>query len=332
MAKWGATVALAAIFQVQLGAVLLLLLGPSNTPAELAPRRLVMHARVVPVAAAPKPEEPPLPENAQVVEVPELREPDHPKPVETKYLADKTTRTEKQTRTRHPAPPSTHRAPGSVETPTPSELQSPDSQSRDPTVTTQESKKQIALIQPPQELPEDRSGRQQSRSLLQQGRENRLLLPATSARAERWNLQGASGTFSTDDHLPELEPGDSTLLNADKYRYADFFYRVKDSVRRRWYPNDVYKRRDPTGRVYGVKDRYTVLRVTLDSEGRLKKLVTQRNSGLEFMDSEAELAFRRAQPFPNPPQGLIQDGEINFEFGFYFEISSGRHRFRWQQM
>ena len=43
-------------------------------------------------------------------------------------------------------------------------------------------------------------------------------------------------------------------------------------------------------------------------------------------------AFRRAQPFLNPPKGLVKDGQFSFEFGFFFEISSGRHGFRWKRL
>ncbi|MDP6946550.1 MAG: energy transducer TonB, partial [Myxococcota bacterium] len=85
--------------------------------------------------------------------------------------------------------------------------------------------------------------------------------------------------------------------------------------------------------VYGVKDRYTVLRVTLDEAGHLRNLLTMKDSGLDFLDAEALSAFRRAQPFPNPPKGLANElGRVVFQFGFYFEISSGKHRFQWKRL
>ena len=40
-------------------------------------------------------------------------------------------------------------------------------------------------------------------------------------------------------------------------------------------------------------------------------------------------AFRKAQPFANPPRGLANDrGEIGFMFGFYLEVGSGLQIFR----
>jgi hypothetical protein len=42
---------------------------------------------------------------------------------------------------------------------------------------------------------------------------------------------------------------------------------------------------------------------------------------LPFLDDEAIAAFREASPFPNPPQGLLDEtGRIRFQFGFFFEI------------
>ena len=54
-----------------------------------------------------------------------------------------------------------------------------------------------------------------------------------------------------------------------------------------------------------------------------------RSSGVDFLDATALDAFRKAQPFVNPPRGLANDhGEIAFVFGFYLEVGSGLHIFR----
>jgi protein TonB len=94
----------------------------------------------------------------------------------------------------------------------------------------------------------------------------------------------------------------------------------------------VWRGHDPTGQRFGVKNRLTVLRVTLDPEGALKHLHVAKQSGLDFLDDEARRAFSAASPFPNPPSGLRNgQGEIEFQFGFLFEISTQRFRMRgWQ--
>ncbi len=312
------------VFQTEYG-------GPETPPAKKR-AQTILTGHLVRREPPKPPEPPPLPENPQIVEVPEQEEPEDVKPVETKYLANKNTRTEKETRSERVAKPDRNQQASNVSPTEQSEVQSKDSQSEDKTVTS-EKDKEIELAKPSEDKPLDDNGEKKSDSVMFQGEKNKLLLPSTSDRAAKANLQALGGQFASDDHVEVKDRSKSTVLNANKYKYADFFYRVKEAVRRHWHPNVVYRRRDPTGKTYGTKDRHTVLHVTLDQRGRLKKLVTHKHSGLEFMDAEAKSAFERAQPFPNPPEGLVDaQGEIKFEFGFFFEISSGLYQFRWRRM
>lgn len=125
------------------------------------------------------------------------------------------------------------------------------------------------------------------------------------------------------DYLKGVKKGKQTLLNSKRWRFASFFNRVKRQVAQNWHPDVVYRRRDPTGNVYGFKDRLTILRVRLTPEGRLTDLHLEKASGVGFLDDEAMSAFRAAEPFPNPPKGLVDKdtGQISFRFGFLFEIS-----------
>lgn len=122
------------------------------------------------------------------------------------------------------------------------------------------------------------------------------------------------------DKIDDAESGDFTALNSRKWKYASFFNRLKRRVAQSWHPDKVYLRRDPTGKVYGQKDRITVLRVSLDPSGALAKVYIQKQSGVDFLDDEAVRAFREAGPFPNPPRALVEDGLITFSFGFHFQI------------
>lgn len=125
------------------------------------------------------------------------------------------------------------------------------------------------------------------------------------------------------DHVKGVEEGDATYLNSRQHIYATFFNRVKQQVAQHWSPNTIYRRRDPYGNVYGVRDRYTAVSVTLTPDGKLHNIKVYRSSGLVFLDREAMRAFREAQPFPNPPQGMVgKDGKIEFKFGFFLQISS----------
>ncbi len=141
-------------------------------------------------------------------------------------------------------------------------------------------------------------------------------------RLDEQELMRAMGT-RVNDYLKDVEDGEQTLLNSRRWRFASFFNRVKRQVAQNWHPDRVYRRRDPTGNVYGFRDRLTVLRVQLSPTGTLEDVFLERASGVGFLDDEAISAFRAASPFPNPPTGLVdrETGQISFRFGFMFEIS-----------
>jgi TonB family protein len=144
----------------------------------------------------------------------------------------------------------------------------------------------------------------------------------------------AIGT-GTQDRLKDIEDGEETALNAKKWKFASFFNRVKQQVRDHWRPAEEYRRRDPSGSIYGQKDRYTLLRVQLKPDGSLANVALENPSGVEFLDDEAIEAFKQAQPFPNPPKQLVEgSGLIEFKFGFFFELSGSPHMkiFKYGQM
>ncbi|MCB9548404.1 MAG: energy transducer TonB [Myxococcales bacterium] len=130
------------------------------------------------------------------------------------------------------------------------------------------------------------------------------------------------------DHIEDMEKGAETFLNTRDYQYAWFFNRVKRSVQQRWRALEAHRRHDPYGRIYGVRDRQTVVEVTLDPEGALEDIIITKDSGVAFLDEAAVAAFQDAQPFPNPPAGLKDaDGRIRFRFSFFLEINSRGMRF-----
>ncbi len=127
------------------------------------------------------------------------------------------------------------------------------------------------------------------------------------------------------DYLRDAEEAEETALNAKRWKFASFFNRLQRSVSQNWHPDVEYRRRDPSGNVYGYHDRLTVVRVKLKADGSLANLALEKPCGVDFLDDEALEALRRAQPFPNPPRALVDDstGLISFRFGFMFELSTG---------
>ncbi len=200
----------------------------------------------------------------------------------------------------------------------------------------------LAMVQPGEteareQLPERPKPRRLS--LLQEGESElkispEILAPPGQKASEREGYQallppigavgGGGGEFGTDSPLLDIEEGDRTLLNARRFKYWGYFNRIHDSIKRNWQPGQEYRRADPTGRVYGVKDRMTVLAVRLDRHGTLLDLSVREGSGVAPLDDEALRAFRAAEPFPNPPAGLVgKHGTIMFSFGFFLDIKSG---------
>lgn len=142
--------------------------------------------------------------------------------------------------------------------------------------------------------------------------ENPLITPGTLARI-------AGGPAP--DYLPDVEEGEGTFLNARQWKYATYFNRIKQAVSATWDPRTPLVARDPDGKMFGRSDRSTLVDVTLDGTGHLKSIVIAHTSGLDFLDRAAVTAFQRAEPFMNPPHGIVDErGEIRFAFGFVLEF------------
>jgi TonB family protein len=126
------------------------------------------------------------------------------------------------------------------------------------------------------------------------------------------------------DRLDGVAEGDGTFLNTREWKYATYFNRIKQAVSGTWNPSRALEQRDPDHSTYGDKDRYTLLSVTLDQSGSVKDLVVKKSSGVDFIDRTTIEAFKKAQPFANPPPGIVDSrGEIQFTFGFYLEFGTG---------
>lgn len=155
-------------------------------------------------------------------------------------------------------------------------------------------------------------------------------LPRVNLNPSTSVLQQALGEGAgSPDYLHDLDDSDATGLNSRKWKFAAFFNRMKSLVRGEWHPDQLLQRHDPTGHIYGAKDRVTVLKVELKLDGRVQDVNVKQSSGVEFLDDEAMSAFRRAQPFENAPQPLADpDGIIRFSFAFVVQLS-GKTSIRW---
>ncbi|MGZ3458750.1 MAG: TonB family protein, partial [Archangium sp.] len=156
------------------------------------------------------------------------------------------------------------------------------------------------------------------------GSEGRLGAPGMAKLMPSQAVMNQIIGAAPNDHLKDVDEGEGTLLNTREWKYASFFNRVKQSVGTQWDPNSALMRRDPSGHIYSGKDRYTLLNVTLDEHGKVADITIEKSCGLDFLDMEAVESFKKAQPFPNPPPGLLEDdSKVHFSFGFFMDMGGG---------
>jgi len=250
-----------------------------------------------------------------------------PAPKKTKYLSEHNTRVKKQKKARRNRR-SRKRRMGAAAPKKVSKVQSPQSKSTAESTSPRKTEQQKVARKAP-ERPNKKRGDLAQRSELARANSSRALVPTLDKQSAIANLQAVTGGSASDDWLPKVKAeGKETLLNSRRFRHWDFFNTVKSRVRRHWRPAYVYRRKDPTGKIYGIKDRLTVVRVTLNNSGKVLRLTTVKNSGVDFLDAEARKALRKAGPFTNPPNGLVnKHGAVVFQFGFLFEISNSKYKF-----
>jgi TonB family protein len=143
--------------------------------------------------------------------------------------------------------------------------------------------------------------------------------PAPRLRPTLGDLRDAIRGTGLED-LEDVDEGDRTALNAVEWRHAPFFNRVQEQVEQYWRPGEEYAEHDPTGNIYGYRDRETVIKVVLNRDGSLRNAYVIEESGASFLDDEAREAIEQAAPFPRPPRGLLDPDTNVVAFRFSFTV------------
>jgi TonB family protein len=125
---------------------------------------------------------------------------------------------------------------------------------------------------------------------------------------------GASG-----DHLLNVPLGDFTYLNTVEYKYYGFYHRIRQKLEQFW-GRSIQEKAElmvNSGRSIATDDEHvTALIIVLSPEGEIERIVVKGSSGVQELDDAAIESFNEAGPFPNPPKGLIVNGEVQIEWGF----------------
>jgi protein TonB len=130
------------------------------------------------------------------------------------------------------------------------------------------------------------------------------------------------GHSATDDYLPHMAIGANTLLNTREYKYASFFERIREKLNHQW---QTRLRSEMEGLyLQGVRgfsgERLTKLRVILDSQGAVKRIIKEGSAGYVELDRAAVGAFHAAAPFPNPPKDLLEGSEATLSIDWHFVV------------
>lgn len=128
---------------------------------------------------------------------------------------------------------------------------------------------------------------------------------------------------STNDHLKQQPVGIETMLNSREFVYYTYYQRIRSQLRQYWEPSirERVRKIFAQGRsIASTKDHRTQVVIVLDQQGSLLKVQVVNESGVSDLDEAAVDAFRAAEPFPNPPQGMIEpDGTIKIRWDFILE-------------
>ncbi len=146
--------------------------------------------------------------------------------------------------------------------------------------------------------------------------------PKVAPQQKQAALPGGEAS-QTLDYIKELDPGLETMLSTKEFKYYTYFSRIRQQLNQHWTPlvrrkvKQIYK----SGRsIASSDDMITRCLVTLDKGGKLIRIQIIGDSGIRELDEAAVEAFRAAAPFPNPPQGMVDDdGTIKIRWDFILE-------------
>jgi len=138
-------------------------------------------------------------------------------------------------------------------------------------------------------------------------------IPALNHEATHGNGQSA-----TDDYLEDIAIGANTLLNTHEFKFYSFYERIREKLSHQWHQRLDHE----IGLIFSNGknlngDQRTKIQVRLGKDGRILGLRVLRGSEHDELDRAATQAFHLAAPFPNPPEGMIdENNEVSISWDF----------------
>lgn len=129
-----------------------------------------------------------------------------------------------------------------------------------------------------------------------------------------------SGMSTNGEQLPaDIEIGNFTALNTDRFRYYSFYSRIEEQIRHRWVKYvkaTLYSGRFPPS----ARSFTTKIEIVLDRQGDFVRAILHSESGSQSIDAAPVLAFREARRIPHPPREMVKaDGTIRLFYAFHVD-------------
>ncbi len=147
--------------------------------------------------------------------------------------------------------------------------------------------------------------------------------PARQARRQvagtkNGDLSG-KGIAANNDFVEDMELGDITQMNTVEYKYFGFYERIRGKLEQYWGNSlrEKAKAYMQSGRRLPANENLiTALTIFLNEQGDITKVLLNGSSGLKLLDDAAIESFNKAGPFPNPPKGMLKDGQAKIQWNF----------------
>ena len=144
-----------------------------------------------------------------------------------------------------------------------------------------------------------------------------------TAKSQHQQSQMVGQESQSPDHLKDVKTGIQTLLSTREFVYYAYYQRIRTKIRHHWEPliRDKVRKVFKSGRsIASARDRITQVIIILNPQGSLINVQILGESGVKDLDDAAIEAFRAAEPFPNPPKGIVEgDGTIKIRWDFVLE-------------
>lgn len=141
---------------------------------------------------------------------------------------------------------------------------------------------------------------------------------SNAAMAKANSLDPGLSTFGNQLNK-NVDIGAFTALNTDRHLFYSFYSRIEDMIRPPWEDDVSSEARqlnatNPLRPKGGWSSRIDVI---LNPEGKLVRVALLKSSGIKGFDNAAISAFQKADFFPHPPKGMVnEDGVIVLKYLF----------------